>query len=326
MPLLALDERDRVVGRVLAHVYHRHNARHGERAAFFGYFECLDDAAATRALMDAAARFGSRHGCTVLRGPFNMTAMQEMGILLDGFDEAPAIDETYTAPYYPSLLEGTGLRPRFPVSTYRVDALSQVDPDRLLAERHRAPLTSARLRVRPANLGDFDREIEILRELLNDSFYENPHFVPVTHDEFLFQVGPYRHLLDPETCVVAELDGVPVGFIMATPDFNPLLKRMGGGLGPHGFLTFLLGKSRLRDACLIIMGVQRQLQGRGIMRVLQAELVRALRRRGYERLTITWIADVNRKSAATVAALGARPLHRLTLYEGPISPAGVEPA
>jgi GNAT superfamily N-acetyltransferase len=101
---------------------------------------------------------------------------------------------------------------------------------------------------------------------------------------------------------------------------------MGGELGPRGLLTFLLGKSRLRDACLIIMGVQRQLQGQGIMRVLQTELVRALRRRGYERLTITWIADVNRKSSATVAALGARPLHRLTLYEASISPDGDGPA
>jgi GNAT superfamily N-acetyltransferase len=326
VPLLARDERNRVVGRVLAHVYHRHNARHGERTAFFGYFECLDDADAAWALIDAAAQFGARHGCTVLRGPFNMTAMQAMGILLHGFDEPPAIDETYTAPYYPRLLDMVGLRPCFPVTTYRVDALSQVDPDLLLSERHRALLTSGRLRVRAANLGSFDREIETLRELLNDSFYENPHFVPITRDEFLFQVGPYRQLLDPAICVVAELDGVPVGFIMATPDFNPLLKRMDGQLGLRGLLTFLLGRSQVRDACLIIMGVQRQLQGRGIMRVLQAELVRALRRRGYKRLTVTWIADVNQKSSATVAALGARPLHRLTLYEGAISPDGVVPA
>jgi hypothetical protein len=64
--------------------------------------------------------------------------------------------------------------------------------------------------------------------------------------------------------------------------------------------------------------VQRQLQGQGVMRVTQAALIRALQRRGYQRLTITWVANVNVKSLATMRALGARPDHRLTLYEGEI--------
>jgi hypothetical protein len=55
------------------------------------------------------------------------------------------------------------------------------------------------------------------------------------------------------------------------------------------------------------------------MRVLHAELVRVLQTRGYRRLTVTWIADVNTKSRATVAALGSRLLHQLTLYERSIS-------
>lgn len=317
-PLLARDGQGRPVGRALAHVYHRHNVRHGERAAFFGYFECRDDARAARALIDAAAAFGSQHGCTVLRGPFNMTAMQEMGVLTSGFAEPPAVDETYTPSYYPGLLAAAGLRPVFPVTTFRVDDVSRLKHDTLLGERQRALLASGRLRVRSANLRNFAREIEAVRELLNDSFYDNPHFVPITHDEFVFQIGPYKRLMDPAISLVAELDGVPCGFIITVPDFNPLLKQMQGRAGPREILTFLRGRSRIRDAVLIIMGVPRYLQDRGIMRVLLAELVRVLQRRGYRRLTVTWIADVNAKSLATVAALGARPLHRLTLYERPI--------
>jgi len=131
-PLLAHDARGRTVGRTLAHVYHRHNARHGERAAFFGYFECLDDADAARALIRAAAAWGAARGCTLLRGPFNMTAMQEMGILTDGFEAPPVVDETYTAPYYPRLLAAAGLHPVFPVTTFRVGDLAAADPDALL--------------------------------------------------------------------------------------------------------------------------------------------------------------------------------------------------
>ncbi|MGI8858361.1 MAG: GNAT family N-acetyltransferase [Thermomicrobiales bacterium] len=321
-PFLALDAHSEPVGRVLAHLYHRHNVRYAERAAFFGYFECRDDVATARALIGAAREFGARHGCAVLRGPFNMTAMQEMGILTEGFDNPPVVDEVYTAPSYPSLLEATGLRPTFPVTTYRVDDLTHTDPDALLTGRHRALLAGGRLRIRPAEMKHYDREIETLRELLNDSFNENPHFVPITADEFRFQIGPFKRVMDPAISLVAEMDGVPVAFCVTLPDFNPLLKQMNGTMGPREIATFLTGKSRVRDAVIVIIGVQRQLQGQGIMRVLQAELVRALRRRHYRTLTITWIADVNDKSRATAVALGGRPWHRLTLYEGPIGRGG----
>jgi hypothetical protein len=312
--LLARDTSGRVVGRVLAHIYRRHTVRYDERAVFFGYFECLDNAEAAQALIAAVAVWGTERGCTVLRGPFNLTAMQEMGILLDGFDAAPAVDETYTAEYYPRLLEGAGLRPVFPVTTFRLD-VAATDPEMLLTERHRALLADGRLRVRPANLRQFKREIETLRDLLNDSFYENPYFVPLTHGELFAQLGPYRRLMDPAISLVAELDGVPCGFVVTVPDFNPLLKRMNGSLGPRELLVFLRERRRVRDAVVIIMGTPRQLQGKGIMRVLHAELLRALRRRGYQRLTITWVADVNARSLAASRAIGGQPLHRLTLYE-----------
>ncbi|GAC1512484.1 MAG: hypothetical protein NVS2B16_15480 [Chloroflexota bacterium] len=319
-PLLAIDDRGRVVGRILAQIYHRHTVRHGERTAFFGYFECRDDAQAARALLQAAVTFGRRFNCRCLLGPFNMTAMQEMGIPLDGFDEAPAVDESFTAPYYPALLEASGLRRTFPVATFRIDDLSKCDPDALLDERHHVLTKDRRIRIRNANPREYDREFESLREVLNDSFYENPYFVPITHDEFDFQLGPYKRLMDPAISLVAEQDGVPCGFIVAVPDYNLLLKRMNGTMTPQSLVRFLRGRSKIRDAVLIIMGVQRQLQGQGVMRLIQAELIRALQRRGYERLTVTWIADVNSKSLVTIKALGARPLHRLTLYQAPIDP------
>ena len=319
---LAVDRQGEVAGRVLAHVYHRHTTRHDERAAFFGYFECRDDVDAARCLIEGAKAFGSRRGCTILRGPFNMTAMQEMGTLVEGFDEAPAIDETYTAPYYPALLEAAGLTPVFPHATFRVDELGAVDVDALLTDRHRAQLESGRVRIRAADSKHYDREFETLRELLNDSFYNNPHFVPITDAEFEFQIGPFKRLMDPAISLVAELDGVPCGFIIAIPDYNLALRGMKGRMGPLEIVHFLLKRSKIHDACLIIMGVHRQLQGKGLMRIMQAELVRALRSRGYNRLTITWIAEVNDKSLATVRALGAHPVHRLTLYDCPLGAAG----
>lgn len=315
-PLLVRDAQGKLAGRLLAHISYRHTVRHNERAAFFGYFECRNEVGASEALVEAAAEFGRERDCEVLRGPFNMTAMQEMGILQSGFDEAPAVDETYTAPYYPALLEACGLHRVFPVTTFRIDDVSAINPETLLSgERQRRLLADGHLRIRSANVRDYEREFETLRELLNDSFNRNRYFVPITHEEFAFQIGPYKRLMDPTINLVAELDGVPCGFVVTVPDFNPLLKQMNGSMGPRALWTFLRGRSHVRNAVLIIMGVQQQVQNRGIMRILHAELIRALCRSGYRSLTITWVADENPGSLATLKALGARQLHLLNLYE-----------
>jgi GNAT superfamily N-acetyltransferase len=312
----------RPLGRVLAQVYRRHNERHDEHTAFFGFFECVDNQAAATALIQTAARAGAAWGCTTLRGPFNMTAMQEMGILVDGFEHRPAVDQTYTQPYYPALLKGAGLRPIFPHTTYRINDVSTVDLDGLLGEPHRVLMDERRLRIRTARMRQFDRELETLRVLLNDSFAELPHFVPLTAEELTFQVGAYRAFIDPSLLLVAEMDGVARGFVLAVPDFNPLLRRLHGQIDVRQIGDVLPAATRWlwrRDACLIIQGIERRLQGQGIMRMLHAQLIRNLRRRRYRGLAVTWIEEQNRRSAASVRALGARPTHQLTLFEGSIA-------
>jgi len=109
---------------------------------------------------------------------------------------------------------------------------------------------------------------------------------------------------------------------MCAPDFNPILKLLGGRIRPLGLARALPAYLRWRgrrDACLIIMGVERGYQGRGIMRALLARLVVALRAGGYRALTVTWISEQKPAPRASILALGAHPYHRLTLHEAPIS-------
>lgn len=320
--LLARGNDGEPCGRILAQVYHRHNERHSERTAFFGFFECDRRQDVASALLQAAARAGATWGCDTLRGPYNLTAMQEMGVLVDGFEHAPAVDQTYTAPYYPGLLEGAGLRAVLPHTTYWLDDVGAVDLDSLLDDRHRVLTAERRLRIRSARMGQFDRELEILRVLLADSFAELPHFVPLTAEELTFQVGAYRAFLDPNLLLMAEMDGVPRGFVLAVPDFNPLLKRLQGNSDTGQILKMAPAVARWlwrRDACLIIQGVERRLQGQGIARLLHHRLIRNLRRARYRSLAVTWIESENQRSAASVRALGAQPRHQLTLYEGQIA-------
>lgn len=305
---------NRPVGRILAHVWRRHHRLHGERAGYFGFFECANDKGAAIALFDAAAAVARRKDCDLLRGPFNMTAAQEIGIVTDGFEEPPAIDTVYTPPWYPSLLEHAGFRVCLRMQTWRNDDITALDPNSLLSSKHREFQAKVGLQVRTLRSWQRRSDLEQVREIVNAAFLGNWGFVPITYEEWELQVGPLVPLLDPNLIQIAEINGVPIGVTFAIPDFNGVLRQMNGWLF-HPAAIALLRRPPTDGAIIILFAVRKQFQGLGINRMLNAELIRALRRRGYRSLAGTWNATENTASRASAMALGMRPLHDLAMYE-----------
>jgi GNAT superfamily N-acetyltransferase len=306
----------RPIGRILAHAWDRRRRLHGESVGYFGFFECADDPEASTALLDAASRFVRELGCTMLRGPFNMTAAQEMGIVVEGFDRAPAVDMVFTPPWYPRLLEASGFRECLGMRTWRNEDISTLDPDAMLSSRHRELQERIGLTIRPIRSHRRDEDLELVRELVCAGFLGNWEFVPITREEWRFQIGALIPLLDPSLVLLAEVRGVPVGVTFTVPDFNHFLRKMNGRM-LHSSAFGLLRKPPTDAAVVILFAVRKQYQGLGVSRALNVELVRALRRGGYRSLAITWIADENKASAAQAEALGMDPLHTLRMYERP---------
>src|SRR5262245_48922708 len=309
--LAVRDEGD--VGRILVHVWDRHRRLHGEAIGYFGFFECSDDPEAAGALFEAAARFARERGCDRLRGPFNMTAAQEIGVVTSGFDRAPSVDMTYTTPWYPRLLESAGFERCLGMSTWRNPEISTVDPDAMMRDSHRRLLAEG-MRVRPIHARRRDADMELVRELINAAFLGNWSFVPITREEWVLQVGTLLPLLDPSLVLLAEVHGVPVGATFAVPDFNAALRRLDGRM-LHPAALGLLRRPVDGMATVILFAVRKQCQGLGVSRLLNAELVRALARGGYRGLSITWIADENVSSRSQAEGMGMQPLHALAMYE-----------
>src|SRR5690606_11144159 len=86
----------------------RHLAEHGDGVGFFGFFECENDPAVARALLDAASGWLASRGLTTVRGPASFSLNEEVGLLVDGFDGAPMVMMPYNPPWYATLLEANG--------------------------------------------------------------------------------------------------------------------------------------------------------------------------------------------------------------------------
>jgi hypothetical protein len=305
---------DRVVGRIVAHVHGASNRMHGERRACYGFFDCADDLAVAHLLLGEAERFARGHGCDVLAGNFNLTAMQQMGVVTDGFENPPYSDMQYNPPHIPRLLEACGFTATFPATTFELD-LARFDPASLSKSAAAVRLGDPRLRWAELKARDFDRVLEEVRAVLNDGFARNPMFVPLTPEEMRFQALDLSHVLDPGITALVHDEQGPAGVVLCIPDLNPMLRGMRSRLSisaPWHYLKFRLLPRR--RAVIIFYSVAARMQGQGLNGAMLHRVTSALRAAGYRMLGLTWIADVNAASLRQVERLGARRLHRLHLF------------
>lgn len=311
--LFTAHENGTVRGRITAHVHRAANARFGLKRGYFGYFDCADDERVAAALLERAEDWARKKGFSEILGNFNLTAMQQVGIMTGGFENAPYTDQIWGPPHLPRLLEKRGYSPSFPMTTFEID-IRNAPIGGILKGAEMHALLSDGFRFSPIERKTLDRRLEDSRLILNESFAENPMFVPVSRAEYEFQAKEMKWIMDPRISAVAEKDGAPAGAIIAIPDVNPMLKAMGSRLGLSAPWHLLRHRLKRRRAVVIFQGVKPEFQGRGLNPLMLAHVLGEMKVAGYETAGGTWIADANAASLRQAEKAGARPLHRLHLF------------
>ena len=299
----------RPVGRILATKHGQSNARHGTSRAQFGFFDCGDDRAAAACLLGAAEEFARAQGCDEIAGNFNLTAMQQAGVMTGGFGRQAYTDMVVNPPHVPRLLEENGYEPFFPMTTFELKLNEATPPAGDFEALEREGYSFAAIEKK-----HFAERMEEARIVLNDGFDRNPMFVPLTPEEFTFQAGEMMAILDPALSAVLHQKGRPVGVIVCIPDLNPFMKAVRSRMGLTAPIHFLWHRIRRRRAVIIFYSVVRDRHGQGLNSAMLARVIAALRKGGYRSLGITWIGDENKASLRQMEKIGARPLHRLNLF------------
>ncbi|MEN8374233.1 MAG: GNAT family N-acetyltransferase [Gemmatimonadota bacterium] len=309
--------RGRPIGRISAHVHHDANRRFGLKRGYFGFFDVADDEDAGRLLLEAAESWVRERGCEEIAGNFNLTSVQEIGVMTSGYARRPYSAMCWTPPHLPGMLESAGYGPFFPMSTFELE-LAEFDPATLMGPRQERLLNSGALAWTSLGRPGFRRRSESVRWLLNESFADNPHFVPVPKAEFDFQAGPLTWIVDPRLSVLADYEGAPAGVMVCIPDLNPFLRSTRSRMRPWTPSRYLRHRRRRDRAVIVFSGVASALRNEGLGSVMLHRVVRALKESGYSRLGITWVSDQNGPSLRFVEKLGATKLHDLALYKKPL--------
>jgi hypothetical protein len=306
------------VGRISAQVNHAHNERHCEHTGFFGFFESENDPETSKWLFEAAESWLGRQGMTLSRGPLNFTLNDEVGLLVEGFDNPPMVDTTHALPYYGGLVECAGYSKAVDLLAYRWQI---TDPPQRMMEAVERTRAVPGLAVRRANLRQFDREVAILLDIYNDAWQDNWGYVPVSPREAKKLASDLRLIVDPKVVIIAEIDGEPAGMIVGIPNLNEAIRDFNGYLNPVNVLKLIwrLKVRGTRTGRILLFGVKRKFQRRrelfGLPFLLLYELYRGAIERRYEWAEESWILETNKAMNAIMPYWDAYVYKRYRIYE-----------
>ncbi|HEU5069827.1 MAG TPA: N-acetyltransferase [Verrucomicrobiae bacterium] len=311
------DGRD--VGRIAGVIDRNHNAFHQERTAFFGFFECVDDAAASAKLFEAVAAWAKQKGMDRLLGPMNPTTNDECGLLVDGFETPPVFMMTYNPRYYVKLLEGAGFRRAKDLLAFEF-AVAGSPQERLKRFQEKFRKREPDLRIVPLAKKTLKEQLVKVKAVYNQAWEKNWGFVPMTDAEIDFMAERLKPLLTDGLAFLAETPQEPVGFMLAMPDFNEAFLPLRGRLLSPGLLRavpYLLGWKAPRYVRCVTLGVTAKARGRGIEAAMLAEGVFTSLRLGIQRCEASWILEDNVPVIRMIELFGGKVYKTYRIYERP---------
>jgi hypothetical protein len=302
----------KTVGRITAIYNQAYINFSGEKAGFFGFFDCIEEDMVADALIRKARKWLGDRGMLIMRGPMNFTSNEEWGVLIEGFDTPPMIMMPYNFPYYSKLLERSGLIKAKDLLAYIADT-PEVFPEKVysvarIAEKHD-------IKVRPINLRSFTQEMQVFKNIYNSAWKKNWGFMPLSDDEIEYTARKLKTIIVPELTLIAEYKSEPVGLMMFLPDFNYVLKRLNGRLFPFGILKAFWYSRKVRDVRLLLLGIKEGFRKRGVDSLLFIEGLKGLKKRGYKRIEFSWVLEDNYPVQRIIETMQGKIYKRYRIYE-----------
>jgi len=308
------------VGTIAAIIDQRLNQVMKQAVGCFGFFECVQDQAVADRLFTTAGSSLQQKGMAVIRGPFNPSGTDEIGILVEGFETRPAILEAHTPPYYPGLFEKAG----FSKYNDTVARLVLIEPDKVDFE-HTFPEKMRRvgervshrpdLVLRKVNMKDWENELRLACRMYNEALTPLPDFIPLSDEEFMNFANSFKPIIDPEMALIAEVGSRPVGFAIALPDVNEALLHVDGRLNLPGLAKLWWYSRKIKRVSFKILILIPDYQRRGIEGLLTMKIGQAIWKKGYREVDMSLTGEENEKSTTMQEHLGFKIYRRYRIYQ-----------
>lgn len=307
------------VGRISAQHDRLRLEHHKDNTGQFGFFESENDPAVAKALFNAAENWLKARRFTRVRGPFNFSINDEIGLLVNGFERKPNMMMGHSLPYYNALMEGGGFRKAKDLIAYYTDDLGPLPP--LLNRVTKRAMASGDIKIRPLDKKNIKRDINIVMDIFNDAWSENWDYVPFTAAELEKLANDLKMLVHGEYIAIVTYKGENAAMSVTLPNLNEWIDGFNGRLLPFNWLKLakeVIAK-RPHSIRMPLLGVRKKFQD-GILgsafAILAIDTVRNYHiSRGTKACEMSWILEDNMRIRHIIEELGGVPYKTYRVYE-----------
>jgi hypothetical protein len=288
------DDSGSLIGRIAA-FYDKNKAYHNPQpTGGIGFFECINDQQAANLLFTTSKEWLAGQGMEAMDGPINFGEnFVYWGLLVEGYMKQ-GYGMPYNFPYYRELFENFGFQTYYEQYSFH-DLFSRPYPERM---RKYAEHFFEKPEYSFRNL-EMEKAEEFLRQLTDmynkvwSDFHE--HYTPLNYEDFYDIFKDAKPLLNEKTIWFAYHNNMPIGFLIAFPDINQVLGKLGNGkLNFLNILKLMYYRRRaITRARLLISGVIPEFQRTGVIGALYIKLTDSMRKIGMQELELSWVGDYN---------------------------------
>lgn len=270
----------KVAGRIAAIINYKANETWKDNKTRFGWIAFIDDEEVSKALLDAAEKWGNEKGMKGIHGPLGFTDMDPEGMLVEGFHNEPAITSAYNFPYAPKHMEKHGFVKSVDWVQYKFKA-NQPVPEKL--ERINK-LISRKYKVNtivPKSKKEIKKYIPGFFDALNSSFTQLYGFTKLNEKQIKYYRDAYFGFARPELlCFLTDENEKVVGFGILFPSLSNAFQKAKGRLFPFGFIHILKALRKYDKIDLYFNGVIPEWQHKGVHSLYYVEMNKVAIARG----------------------------------------------
>jgi hypothetical protein len=286
-------------GQTLGRIAVLHNKVHNEyqskKAAFFCYFDVIEDIDVARSLFDEAFDWAQSRGLNEITGPRGLLRFDGTGLLVKGYDYIPIMGIAYNFPYYDRFVIDSG----FVKLTDYLSGYLRSDyelPEKFL-------LVAEKVKERKGYwIKTFNSKKELrewvprIGNLFNSSFASGRDFSPINEDEMNLIGNNLISIAIPKLIKLVMKGEEIIGFVFAYPNVSEALQKTNGRLFPFGWITLMRAIKKSKKLVINGMGLLPKYQGLGGTALLYAELYKSGKPMGYEFVETVQVDEKNFKS------------------------------
>jgi len=284
-----------------------------KRQGAFNFFEVVDDVDVFDSLIDASEAWFKSQGMDFYYGNTNpLDPDDARGILIEGFEDQPAVMCVYNKPYYQKLFEDRGFYAHEDLYGYKL-TLDDVPYDRY--ESVRQLKERFNFEIASADRKHVDRDARDIIEVINNAITDDWDMRAPEPENVYELLNTWKNFLDFDYVKIARTkEGRPIGFGLVIPNFNEALARIKGRWNLFAIMRLLYYKKRIRTTRAMIQMVVKDYQGKGIINAIYQDYFALMRERNVTFVDASTIGSDNFKSRNSIEKLGGKRYKVFRLY------------